>query len=102
MTVAIALPNQASSGVHVNISGAGVTRHAKHPDEARRLLEWLSSPEAQGLFASLNLEYPANPAVAADPAVAAWGSFKADPANVAEAGRLQAAAVMLMDRAGYR
>ena len=102
MTVAIAWPNQASSGVHVNISGAGVTRHAKHPDEARRLLEWLSSPEAQGLFASLNLEYPANPAVAADPAVAAWGSFKADPANVAEAGRLQAAAVMLMDRAGYR
>jgi iron(III) transport system substrate-binding protein len=102
MTVAIAWPNQASSGVHVNISGAGVTRHAKHTEEARRLLEWLSSPEAQGLFASLNLEYPANPAVAADPAVSAWGSFKADPANVAEAGRLQAAAVMLMDRAGYR
>jgi iron(III) transport system substrate-binding protein len=34
--------------------------------------------------------------------VAAWGSFKADPANVTDAGRLQAAAVMLMDRAGYR
>jgi iron(III) transport system substrate-binding protein len=79
-----------------------VTRHAKHPNEARRLLEWLSSAKAQGLFASLNLEYPANPAVPADPAVAAWGAFKADPANVAEAGRLQAAAVMLMDRAGYR
>jgi iron(III) transport system substrate-binding protein len=102
MKVAIAWPNQATSGVHVNISGAGVTRHAKHPEEARRLLEWLSSAEAQGLFASLNLEYPANPAVAADPAIAAWGSFKADPANVAEAGRLQAAAVMLMDRVGYR
>jgi len=99
---AIAWPNQASSGVHVNISGAGVTRHAKHPNEARRLLEWLSSAKAQGLFARLNLEYPANPAVPADPAVAAWGAFKADPANVAEAGRLQAAAVMLMDRAGYR
>jgi iron(III) transport system substrate-binding protein len=102
LKVAIAWPNQASSGVHVNVSGAGVTRHAKHPDEARQLLEWLSSAEAQGLFASLNLEYPANPAIAPDPAVAAWGSFKADPANVADAGRLQAAAVMLMDRAGYR
>jgi iron(III) transport system substrate-binding protein len=102
LKVAIAWPNQASSGVHVNISGAGVTRHAKHPDEARRLLEWLSSAEAQGLFASLNLEYPANPAIAPDPAVAAWGGFTADPANVAAAGRLQAAAVMLMDRAGYR
>lgn len=102
LKVAIAWPNQGSSGVHVNISGAGVTRHAKHPEEARRLLEWLSSAEAQGLFASLNLEYPANPTVAPDPAVAAWGRFEADPANVAEAGRLQAAAVMLMDRAGYR
>jgi iron(III) transport system substrate-binding protein len=102
LKVAIAWPNQASSGVHVNISGAGVTRHAKHPDEARQLLEWLSSAEAQGLFASLNLEYPANPAIAPDPAVAAWGGFTADPANVAAAGRLQAAAVMLMDRAGYR
>ena len=102
LKVAIAWPNQASSGVHVNISGAGVTRHAKHPDEARQLLEWLSSAEAQGLFASLNLEYPANPAIAPDPAVAAWGAFTADPANVAAAGRLQAAAVMLMDRAGYR
>jgi iron(III) transport system substrate-binding protein len=102
LKVAIAWPNQASSGVHVNVSGAGVTRHAKHPDEARQLLEWLSSAEAQGLFASLNLEYPANPAIAPDPAVAAWGSFKADPANVTDAGRLQAAAVMLMDRAGYR
>jgi iron(III) transport system substrate-binding protein len=102
LKVAIAWPNQASSGVHVNVSGAGVTRHAKNPAEARRLLEWLSSPEAQGLFASLNFEYPVNPAVAPDPAVAAWGTFKADPANVAESGRLQAAAVMLMDRAGYR
>jgi len=50
LKVAIAWPNQASSGVHVNVSGAGVTRHAKNPDEARRLLEWLSSAGAQGLI----------------------------------------------------
>jgi iron(III) transport system substrate-binding protein len=102
LAVAIAWPNQQGSGVHVNISGAGVTRHAKHPEEARKLLEWLASEEAQGLFAGLNLEYPANPAVTADPRVAAWGTFKADPANVAEAGRLQQQAVMLMDRVVYR
>ena len=62
----------------------------------------LSSAEAQGLFAGLNLEYPVNPAVPPDPAVAAWGRFEADSANIADAGRLQTAAVMLMDRAGYR
>jgi iron(III) transport system substrate-binding protein len=100
--LALFWPNQVESGVHVNISGAGITRHAKHREEAGKLLEWLSSTEAQGLFASLNMEYPVNPAVAPDPAVAAWGEFRPDPANVADAGRLQAQAVMLMDRAGYR
>ena len=42
-----------------------------------------------------------NPNVQPDPVVAAWGPFKADQLNVAEAGRLQADAIRLMDRAGY-
>ena len=79
-----------------------MTRHSRRPAEAQRLLEWLSSGEAQRQFAALNMEYPVNPAVPADPLVRDWGSFKASPLNVAEAGRLQPAAVRLMDRAGYR
>lgn len=89
-------------GVHVNISGAGVTSAAPHAEQAQKFVEWLSQPEAQALFASANLEYPASPAVAADPRVAAWGTFRASELNVAKAGELQAAAVRLMDRAGYR
>lgn len=95
-------PNQNSSGVHVNVSGAGVTKQSKHRAEAVRFIEWLASEPAQRLFADLNLEYPANPAVKPDPAVAAWGSFKQNQINVAQAGELQAAAVKLMDRAGYK
>lgn len=95
-------PNQKQNGVHVNVSGAGITKHAKHEKEAVRLLEWLSSEKAQNLFADVNLEYPANPAVKPDPVVAAWGTFKQNPVNVAKAGELQAAAVKLMDRAGYK
>jgi iron(III) transport system substrate-binding protein len=95
-------PNQSDRGVHVNVSGAGVTAHAKHRDAAIKFLEWLSSPEAQGLFAGANLEYPVNPRVEPDPTVAAWGSFKQDTINVSEAGRLQTQAVKLMDRAGYK
>lgn len=100
--LALFWPNQGSSGVHVNVSGAGVTRHSKHPEAAVKLLEWLSGAEAQGLFASINMEYPANPAIEMDPLVAAWGKFKSDEMNVSTAGENQAAAVMLMDRAGYR
>jgi iron(III) transport system substrate-binding protein len=87
---------------HVNVSGAGVTKYAKHRDEAVKLLEWLSSDRAQNLYADVNLEYPANARVKPDPVVAAWGGFKPNLINVAEAGKLQARAVMLMDRAGYR
>ena len=101
LPLALFWPNQSGSGVHVNISGAGVTRHAKNPQGAVKLLEWLSSVAAQSLYADANMEYPVNPAVKSHPAVAAWGNFKQNNINVAKAGELQAAAVRLMDRAGY-
>ena len=100
--LALFWPNQDSTGVHVNISGAGITRNARNRDAAIKLLEWLSSDEAQQKFAALNMEYPVNPAVAPDAVVSAWGDFKADDLNVAIAGKLQTQAVKLMDRAGYR
>lgn len=102
LSLALFWPDQGGRGVHVNISGAGVTRHAKHLREAVNFLEWLSSDKAQRLFADLNMEYPINPGVRPHPRVAAWGEFKQDSINVSEAGRLQARAVMLMDRAGYK
>lgn len=95
-------PNQQGNGVHVNVSGAGVVKHAKHEKEALALLEWLSSDKAQNLFADVNMEYPVNPGVKSDPVVAAWGTFKQNPLNVSKAGELQADAVKLMDRAGYK
>ncbi|MEX2366872.1 MAG: extracellular solute-binding protein [Pseudohongiellaceae bacterium] len=94
--------NQDTSGVHVNVSGAGVTRHAKNRAGAIRLLEWLSTAEPQYMFSELNLEFPANPAIAPVELVQNWGEFKQDTLNVEAAGRLQADAVMLMDRADYR
>lgn len=95
-------PDQEGSGVHVNVSGAGMAAHARNAEEARRFLEWLSGEEAQGMFAASNLEFPVSAAVPADPIVAAWGTFRQNPVNVAKAGELQADAVRLMDRVGYR
>jgi iron(III) transport system substrate-binding protein len=100
--VAVLWPNQADRGVHINISGAGVAKHAKHRDNAVKLVEFLSSTDAQNLFADANYEYPANPAVKASTNITAWGDFKADTVDVAAAGELQAAAVKLMDRVGYK
>lgn len=100
--LALFWPNQSDRGVHVNISGAGVTRYSNNKIEALKLVEWLSGDEAQRIFAGLNLEYPANAGVAADDIVVAWGSFKPDQLNVEKAGELQAAAVKLMDRVNYK
>src|SRR5690606_11749770 len=83
-------PNQDGRGVHVNLSGAGVTKHDPHAEAAQKLLEWMTGEEAQGLFASLNQEFPANPAIAPSEEVAAWGSFKADSIPVEVAGKRQA------------
>ena len=102
LPLAIFWPNQNNSGVHVNVSGAGVTKYSKNPNTATKLLEYLSSEKAQNLFADVNMEYPANPKVKSDVTVASWGDFKQNPMNLAKAGELQAAAIKLMDRVGYR
>jgi iron(III) transport system substrate-binding protein len=94
--------NQQTTGTHVNISGAGITAHAKNRANAVKFLEFLSSPEAQQMFADLSFEYPANPQAAIHPVVAKWGKFKQDDINIAATGEFQAAGVKLADRAGYK
>lgn len=94
--------DQAGAGAHVNVSGAGVVAASRNKAEARKFLEWLASDAVQAEFAAVNFETPARPGVKLDPVVAAWGPFRADPVNVSVAGKRQAEAVRLMDRAGWR
>ena len=94
--------NQETSGVHVNVSGAGITKNASNPSGATQLLEWLSSAEAQAIYGSLNKEYPANQNIDSDDIVSSWGNFKQDQMNLSIAGELQADAVKLMQRLGYK
>jgi iron(III) transport system substrate-binding protein len=94
--------DQGGRGTHVNISGGGVTTHAKNRAEAIRFLEWLASPGIQQRFAAVNYEFPANAGVEPLPTVVAWGKFQPNLVNVGTIGRTQPAAVKLMDRAGWR
>ncbi|MEN7431608.1 extracellular solute-binding protein [Chromobacterium sp. TRC.1.1.SA] len=102
LPVGIFWADQAGKGAHVNISGAGVTRHVRNEKGAVKFLEWLSSEKAQNMFADVNMEFPVNPKVKPDARVAAWGDFKHNYINVSNAGARQAEAVKLMDRAGYK
>jgi iron(III) transport system substrate-binding protein len=91
-----------AGGVHVNVSGAGVTVSSKRRASAVALLEYLSSEEAQGLLAGSSFEYPANPAVDPHPILKQWGPYSPQRVGVGAAGEFQAAAVRLADRAGYK
>ncbi|WXL25441.1 extracellular solute-binding protein [Ectopseudomonas mendocina] len=93
--------NQGDRGTHVNLAGAGVTKYAPHAEAAQKLLEWMTTPPAQSIFAGVNQEFPANPNVPFSDEVKSWGEFKADSIAIEVAGKRQAEAIMLMDRAGW-
>ncbi|MFU8855582.1 MAG: Fe(3+) ABC transporter substrate-binding protein [Deferrisomatales bacterium] len=100
--VGVLWPDQDGRGVHVNVSGAGVTRHAKNPENALRLLEFLAGEEAQRWYSEVNFEYPVRQGVPVSETLAAWGTFVADDVNLAVLGEHNAEAVRVMDRAGWR
>jgi iron(III) transport system substrate-binding protein len=100
--VALFWANQKNKGVHVNVSGAGLTKFAKNEKEAIAFLEWLSSEKAQNLFVDENFEFPANQKINPSKKIADWGKFKPSLINISKAGELQATAVKLMDRAKYK
>ena len=101
--VDVFFPNQGEGerGTHVNVSGAGVTTHAPNRDNAVRLLEFLTSPEAQRAFAQGNHEYPVVPAVEPSSTLQAWGDFRADTLNLGRLGELNDEAVRAFDEAGW-
>ena len=101
LDVALMWANQEERGTHVNVSGAGVTRHADHPELAQTLIEWLAT-QGQQEFVYGNHEYPVNPEVDPDPLIARWGDVRADDLNAAEYGSLNGEAIRLMDEVGYR
>lgn len=100
--VGIFFPNQGDRGTHVNISGAGVVKNAPNKEAAIKFIEYLTSPEAQSLFAKGNNEYPVVAGVAIDPVLASFGKFKEDTVNAAVFGKNNAEALKIMDRAGWK
>ncbi len=98
----VVFPNQDGRGTHINISGAGVLKHARHQAAAIRFLEFLTSEAAQRIFADGNNEYPVVAGLAPAPALAALGEFRRDPLEVSRLGANQAAAQRIFDRAGWK
>lgn len=101
--IGVVFPNQASWGTHINVSGAGVMKHAPNRQAAVKFLEYLAGDEAQRYFADGNNEWPVVAGVKADnPVLKLFGEFKRDALNVAVLGRNQPGAQKLYDRAAWK
>jgi len=102
--IAMLLPDQQEGGMGaiVNAAGVGILKHSRHPDAAKRLVEFLASPDGQKLFADLNKEYPLHPQVAADPALPRRQSFRACAVPLVRLGELREPSAKLIERVGLR
>ena len=99
----IVWPNQKTWGTHVNVSGAGVLKHAPHREAAVKFLEYLASDEAQGYFANGNNEWPVvKSAVAQNKELDSLGSFKPDTLPIGDLAKTAATAQKVFDRAGWK
>jgi iron(III) transport system substrate-binding protein len=93
--------DQQGRGTHVNLSGFGVVRGSDNRDHAVDLLEFLSTPERQEVFARSNHEFGVAPTVDATEEIQRFGDFKRDPIDVEGAGRHLEDAVRLMNEVGW-
>ncbi|WP_449391447.1 Fe(3+) ABC transporter substrate-binding protein [Eoetvoesiella caeni] len=93
--------NDKSRGTHVNISGASVAKYAPNKDGAVKLLEYLVSEKAQGLYANANYEYPVRSDVKLDPVVASFGPLTVDPLPLTEIAKHRKQASELVDKVGF-
>jgi iron(III) transport system substrate-binding protein len=95
------LPTFESGGTHVNISGAVVTKHAPNRDNAIKLVEYMTSSDAQRVFADVNYEYPIRAGVPVNGLVASFGQLKADPMSLGDVAKARKRASELVDEVGF-
>jgi len=90
--------DQRGRGTHVNLSGLGAVRAS---DDSVALIEFLTRPEQQRIFAQNNHEFPVAEGAGPSAEIARFGDFKRDPIDVDRAGARLDDALRLMDEVGW-
>ena len=100
-SVKMLFPNTQGRGAHINISGVVLAKYAPHKDNGVKLMEFLSSVEAQKIYAKVNHEYPVTDGVAWSDLVKSWGTFKADPISLEKIAKLRKKASKMVDKVRF-
>lgn len=99
--VRIDFPVFEGDGTHLNVSGVAMTKAAPNREAALKFMEWLSSDEAQRIYAETNSEFPVKPGVAKSELVASWGEFTPDSKPLTEVAKLRPDALKLVEEVDF-
>ncbi len=99
--IRVILPTFENGGTHINVSGAVVAKNAPNRDNAVKLLEYMTSSDAQRVFADVNYEYPVRAGIPVNALVASFGTLKPDAMGVADVARMRAKASELVDKVSF-
>ena len=100
-SVRIVFPTFVEGGTHMNISGMAMTKAAPNRDAALKLMEFLSSDEAQKIYAETNHEFPVKPGVPVSALVASWGSFTPDTLPLIDIATGRPVALKIMEEINF-
>ena len=100
-SVRIVFPTFENGGAHVNISGVAMTKSAPNKENALKMMEFLTSPKAQEIYAEANYEYPIAPGSEPAELVASWGEFEADDVNLMDLAALRPQALQLIQQVDF-
>ena len=99
--IKVIMPTFENGLTHVNVSGVSLAKNAPHKDNAVKLMEFLSSDEAQKIYAELNYEYPVEPGIETSDLVKSFGELKPDTLPLDEIAKNRALASEIVDAVNY-
>ena len=100
-SVRIVFPTFEGGGAHMNISGVALTKAAPNKENAIRMMEFLTSPKAQEIYAEANYEYPIAPGTEPAALVKSWGGFTPDEVNLTDLAKLRPEALQIIQSVDF-
>lgn len=101
-SIGVFFPNQETNGTHVNISGIGLTKHSKNPENAIKLIEYVTGVEAQELLSAENYEFPVNSEAKKPEILQSWGEFKMQELDFDTLGEHNHKAIEIFNKTGWK
>lgn len=100
-SVNLIFPTIGNDGAHINLSGMAMTSAAPNKDDALKLMEFLTSADAQAIYAELNFEYPLLDGVPSSELVQSWGTFTPDSTPLIDIASHRGDALKMVERVNF-